>query len=197
MLVERVTGIRPIVAADPLFLPAALRKLPPPVEAQGERICVNLRDDAPPQLIDALGTLLAKRIDEGARVTLLATDRRPDRDPAALGALAEKLDSRSVDVLPSDVGWRAAYEAISQSTLCVGMRLHFCIFSAVARRRLLVLSSTPKTKSFINDLQLAHRPIESAHDDIASGLDEARTADEPGLTHMATRANRALEAILG
>jgi polysaccharide pyruvyl transferase WcaK-like protein len=152
-LLREVSG-RPVgVGADVMFLPGPDR---PAVAPTGRRrITVSLRGDAPEALVASLARLLEEQLSAGAVVTLVATHRDAHDDVVALRRLREALPAgAAVDLMPETATWEEVYAVAADSELCIGMRLHFLIFAALAGRPTLALTvaATPKSTSFVEDL---------------------------------------------
>lgn len=189
-LVTELTGRRPIVAADPMFLSAVQQTLPLVSRSDKRRIALNVRADASPALLTALRKVLEREVNSGAELIAVPTDRRPDWDASGLRTLLADLPQTAVRTVPPERGWREVYAEMAACDVCIGMRLHFCIFGALARRPTIILATSAKQRSFAADLDL------TAIDGITgAGLDGRLDAIAPRLERLAALQDRAARAL--
>ncbi|MDA0142110.1 polysaccharide pyruvyl transferase family protein, partial [Solirubrobacter deserti] len=187
-LLREVGGRDVALAADTMFLPGV--RLPDPPAPDGS-VAVSLRADAPDSLIDGLAEWLAA---DGRPVTLVPMDRRAHSDGAALDALASKL-AQPCHVVPRTATWQEVYRAVAAADVCVGMRLHFTVFAALAGRPTVVVGSAPKTRSFAADLDLRLLEPRAEAAWIGAVMDTATPPDPIRLATLRTRAENALAAL--
>ncbi|MDA0185492.1 polysaccharide pyruvyl transferase family protein, partial [Solirubrobacter phytolaccae] len=183
-LLREVSGRDVTVAADTMFLPGV--QLPAPDPPTGA-IAVSLRGDAPRSLVAGLAAWLER---DGRPVLLVPMDRRLDSDGDALDALAQRL-TRPCQIVPRTAPWQEVYSAVAAADVCVGMRLHFTIFAALAGRPTVVVGSAPKTRSFAADLGLRALAPDAAPDWIAAAMDSAAPPDAHRLAALRSRATAA------
>jgi polysaccharide pyruvyl transferase WcaK-like protein len=158
-LLEGVTGKAPLVVADPMFL----------LNGHGARsegrsdVCVNLRKDAGPETMAALAEAITPVLGNGGRLVLVSMDRRVGEDDDALAQFRALLPSSlEVDVIAPSTPWREVLNRFERAQLCVGMRLHFLIFAAVAGAPVVALTTSEKTVSFVEELQAGHARVGDA-----------------------------------
>jgi polysaccharide pyruvyl transferase WcaK-like protein len=189
-LVELISGGRPRVGADAMFLSNWAPNSSPPT---GNRVAVSLQAGITADAIRALAEQLAEHASE---VTLIAMDRDRGGDAAALAALEDALSGRVLcRTLPESSGWRDVYRTISDVDVCVGMRLHFVIFGALAGRRIYVLASSPKTRSFARAAGLPAADVRLHGQLQQSLIESARLADEAAIRAFRGRAAEALDLV--
>jgi polysaccharide pyruvyl transferase WcaK-like protein len=184
-LLREISGRDVTLAADTMFLPGVLVPAPEPPAGS---VAVSLRGDAPDSLVDGLAAWLER---DGRPVTLVPMDRRAHSDGDALDALARRL-SRPCHVVPRTATWPEVFRAVAAADVCVGMRLHFTIFAALAGRPTVVVGSAPKTCSFAADLGLRALAPDAAPNWIAAAMDSAAPPDPVRLAALRTRAEAAL-----
>jgi polysaccharide pyruvyl transferase WcaK-like protein len=150
-LLEEITGRRFRVGADAAFLMD-----PPAAAGTGDpTICVNIRKDLTGPMLDALRTLLERLLEEGWRVLLVPMDRRSGEDTDALARLVAGLPGRdAIELASPQATWSEIVALLAGADVCIGMRLHFLIFSALAARPTVALTTSPKTTSFASLLGL-------------------------------------------
>lgn len=191
-LIRRVSGREPVVAADPMFLQDPQEAAP---KRKTGRIFLNLRVDAPVEMLERLVEVLQREAAAVEQIVLVPMDRRPGQDRVALERFARLFNQPAqCTFLPSRKDWRSVLADMSDADLCIGMRLHFLIFSVLAQRRVLALTSSPKTRSLVRDLNLSHCPIDDlTRLDIAVAGAHAPSPESVLALHQ--RAARGLELV--
>jgi polysaccharide pyruvyl transferase WcaK-like protein len=155
-LLEDVTGKAPLVVADPMFL---LNDRGARSEARSD-VCVNLRKDADAGTMAALADAVTPLLVNGGRLVLVSMDRRVGEDGEALAQFRSLLPSSlEVDVVAPSASWREVLDRFERAQICVGMRLHFLIFAAVAGAPVVALTTSEKTVSFVEELQVNHARV--------------------------------------
>jgi polysaccharide pyruvyl transferase WcaK-like protein len=192
-LLATVSGRVPTVGADVMFLDCGDLPMGQPVTDSGP-ICISLRADAPPQLIDDLAAALQINSRKNAEVVLIAMDRRQTDDTMALRRLANHpgLTMRIREVA-RDATWQEIYEIIGQAQLCIGMRLHFLIFAVLSNRKTVALTSSPKSVSFASSAGLSQSPTDGDRDQLQLAIKHATAPSETKTAELSVLADRILE----
>jgi polysaccharide pyruvyl transferase WcaK-like protein len=194
-LIASVSGRVPVVGADVMFLDLDDLPVGEAVTEQSD-ICVSLRADAPPQLLDDLATVLKNSVTDNAEVVLVAMDRRPDDDAVALEGLTSRLGPNvRVRELSSSATWQEIYGVLGRVQLCIGMRLHFLIFAVLARCKTVALTSSPKSVSFAAEVGLSHTSINGSLDELQAAIEGAICPSETAIKAFGARAERMLEPV--
>lgn len=188
---KSATGVVGKLAADPLFIDRGLF-----LSSEGDRsgrLAVNLRSDAP----NAFVVALAQAVNAGrwSSVLLVPMDRSESGDLPALTRF-ESLLSVPTAVVPGYRSWEEVIEEIGKCEAAIGMRLHFLIFAAIRKLRVLPIVSSPKTAGLVEDLGLVSASLAASRDDLCAFLNGAATASDKALLALNQRALEGLE-ILG
>ena len=179
------------VVGDPLFLSGDAIQAQPPATPP-RRVAVSLRPDAPRELVRAV----AEAIDDAEDVQLVAMDRERAGDVVALERLRAAVDRPArCRLLSLNTDWRAVVAELAQADLCIGMRLHFLIFAALAGRPSVALTSSPKTVSFAAEVGLAAAAIDAPAANVASAVARATPAQPSAVEALRGRAWRALDPL--
>jgi polysaccharide pyruvyl transferase WcaK-like protein len=181
-----------LVAADPVLLEDSA-----PVAESGADAAISLRRDASDALIDALASALASTLQQGATVMLVPMDNRPDRDRSALERLRRRLEPGMRTIWSDEnADWRSTAGQIGGAKLCVGMRLHFLYFAAIAGCKVVPIVSSDKTSAFTDEMNLSSA---SAADpaSVAMAVEDARTPRDSSLEAARIRARSAVRQAIG
>ncbi len=189
--VRRISDVEPALSADPMFLKPLPRLAH---RTKSDVIAVNLRADASDLLVSNLAVALRARVDRGARVLLVAMDRREDEDATALSRFRRALDrDDACTALPSSATWRELADLLSASVVCVGMRLHFMIFATLAGAPIVALTSLPKTAAFVADAGVSQCSVDADLPDLEQALRHAAPVEKHRIETLCTRAETALD----
>ncbi|MBJ7457932.1 MAG: polysaccharide pyruvyl transferase family protein [Thermoleophilaceae bacterium] len=180
------------VSADPLFLPDARDGLVPGSTTTSE-LAVSLRPDASDQLVGNLAKAAGLlRFDS---LLAVPTDRRPEADERKLRQLFDSAGS-SWSQVSRDYSWGEAVNAIANAKVLVGMRLHACIFAAVAGTPAVVVRTENKTIALADELGIRSVPTSASVDQLVEAIQSAAPPDPAVLEALSARAQIAVDQIV-
>ncbi len=150
-LLEELSGRAVQLVADPILLHGRAA-----VERSPQRVAVNLRRDAPDDLIAELAHLIGE-LPNIVELILVPMNGQDDRDIAALRKLSEAIE-RPVErrLVRPGTDWRKTLRAVGEADLCIGMRLHFLYFAAMQSARTVAIVASVKARSFAEELDIAY-----------------------------------------